>query len=202
MKDLKITLICSISLFLGACVTLPNSFVKDGDVLVHKPTATRYPKKIQGWNLLEGATDKVDNEIAASASYQQASFSKAFNADFIPTASVYILSSEKSNGLQVLQKRLKAQIPNAIQERQETLKTPNGTTTAIVYKHLAGVAVTSLISQAFETESWLIQSPTQKQVAYWVTVAKTDKDRESIPTDFLARYNEGLIADAKTSIAQ
>ncbi|MCK6598989.1 MAG: hypothetical protein L6Q37_11545, partial [Bdellovibrionaceae bacterium] len=191
MKNLRSVMIGTISFFLGACITLPNSFVSDGDTLVHKPTATRYPKKIQGWNLLEGSRDKIDSEIAASASYKQASFSKAFNADFIPVASVYIFSSEKSNGVEVLKKRLKAQIPGAIQERQETIKTPGGTATAIVYKHIAGAAVTSLISQAFETESWLIQSPTQKQVAYWITVAKGDKDRQSIPTEFLTRYDEG-----------
>lgn len=192
MKTLNIVLIAALLLVLNACITLPKSFVDIDGKFVHKPTSTRYPKRIQGWNLLDGATDKVDSEIAASATYQQQAFAKTLSEEFVPVASVYILSSEKINGLDVLKKRLKTLAPDAVQDRQETLKTAYGNASAIIFNHSAIYATNSLISTAFKVESWLIQSPTQKQVVYWITVAKNDKEIASIPGDFIARYNEGL----------
>jgi hypothetical protein len=186
-----------IAIALCGCITLPSTFVSDGNGLVHKPTGVKYPKKIADWNLLEGATDKVDSEIAATASYQRTSFAKTFNGNFMPYATVYVLSSKNTDGIRMLESRLKKQAPRAVFEGNQKIKTQAGIVTASVFGHAAAVSMAPLVAQAINAESWLIQYPGQ-QFAFWITIDKGQSDERSAPTEFVNRFAEGLAASKST----
>jgi hypothetical protein len=179
------------SAVLGGCITLPGTFVADGNTLVHKPTGVRYPKKITAWNLMEGATDRVDDAISATASYQRSSFAKAISGDFVPYATVYVLSSKEIDGIGLLEKRLKKLSPHAVFEGTRKIKTQMGTATASVYGHAAAVSLAPLVAQEVKAESWLIQYP-GRQLAFWVTIDKGQSDERSAPADFVNRFAEAI----------
>lgn len=183
---------------LSGCISLPSSFVADGNTLVHKPTGIRYPKKIANWNLMEGATDHVDTDIAATASYQRSSFAKAFNGEFRPYATVYVLNSKKADAIKILEERLKKQSPHAVFQGTQKIKTQMGTATASVYTHPAAISLAPMVALSANAQSWLIQYPGQ-QMAFWVTIDKGQGDELAAPAEFVNKFSEGL-SSQKTAV--
>ena len=140
----------------------------------------------------------MDGEIAVKASYERFAFWKAFNSNFIPFATVYVLNSKRVDGVKLMENQLKIHSGYAVFERKQKIKTEVGILTALVYGHSADVSVSPLVVKANNTESWLIRYPNQA-LAFWITIDKDQADELTAPVDFVNRFAEA-VGETKTAV--
>lgn len=193
---LKIIVSLIVPLALSGCISLPSSFKTEDRQIVHTPTGVGLPKKIKGWNLMEGTTEKVDENIAALVPYQIYSFKKG-SADGrqIPTAKVYILTSANAEGAALVKERVQKDLPELKEVRKEEIATSKGAASATVYRYTVIVDPLPLLkvtTSKIENESWLVTPLHNKQTVYWITFDVKQKDADKSPADFVKNFAEAL----------